>query len=709
VLYEMLTGNPPHTGASAQQIIMKIVTEDAAPVTKLRRAVPPNVAAAVAKSLEKLPADRFATAREFGEALRNAGFTVALSAAGTAGVGPVAAGRWRSLAVAASAAAVIATAAALWTARRPQTAGPVGRYSVKLDSAAPLSYIGFGEPGRLALTPDGRELVYPSGEFEKSRQLFIRPLGSLESRAIPGTQGRPALPVVSWDGSQVAFLAMNPFSIRVASLRGGPPLTLVDSGFQSPPAWGPGGYVYFVGSDHVLRRVPGGGGPAEDVATIPPPAKGGNYRWLNILPDARGALVAEQPGSGGEDAPYKLHVVDLKTGTTGRISTTLSGVAGYYVADAGALLFVAPEGTLLAVPFDLATLSVRGRPAPLFGNVSVRNAYTDLAIAGGTLAYTLPGVNSAETLMWVDRSGAMTPVDTAWHDPELEAYALSPDGARLAIGVLSELARSGQTGAGAGSGRQDIRIKQMDRGPTSRLTFGGTANATPAWTADGQYVSYSSFRDGRWNLWRRRADGVGPEELVADVGRNVNEARWSADGAWLVVAVGGRPSRDLMVMRLGTDSTLRPLLAESYDELHPSISPDGRWLAYVSSETGMREVFVRPFPEVDQGKWQISQGGGQSPLWGPDGRELFYRSDGSTIDVADMARGPDQAAHRVVLRAPAGSGFELNSNDRMFDVSRDGRRFLLNTQGAGDETGDLVIVENFITELRAALAEDKGQ
>jgi eukaryotic-like serine/threonine-protein kinase len=438
---------------------------------------------------------------------------------------------------------------------------------------------------------------------------------------------------------------------------------------------------------------------------IPPPAKGGRYRWLHILPDGRGALVAEQAGAGGDDEQHKLHVVDLKSG---RISTTLQGVAGCYVAEAGALVYVAPEGTLLAVPFDLGKLSVRGRPAPLFGNLSVRGSSTDLAIAGGTLAYTLPGVNSTETLMWVDRSGALTPVDTAWHDPELESYALSPDGTRLAISVVSEVARPGQSGP-AGNERIDIRVKQMDRGPMSRLTFGGDGNGAPAWTADGRYMSYSSHRDGRWSLWRRRADGVGPEELVADVGRNVHEAEWSADGAWLVVAVGGPPSRDIMVMRLGTDSTLRPLLAEGYDELQPSISPDGRWLAYVSGETGEREVFLRPFPEVDQGKWQISQGGGRSPLWSPDGRELFYRSDSYTIDVADMSRGPTQAAHRVVLRAPAGSGFEENYNDRLFDVSRDGRRFLLNAQGAGDKSGDLVIVENFITELRAALAAGNQQ
>jgi len=364
-------------------------------------------------------------------------------------------------------------------------------------------------------------------------------------------------------------------------------------------------------------------------------------------------------------------------------------------------VYVAADGTLLAVPFDLGKLAVLGRAVPLFGNLSVRGGDADLSIAGGTLAYALPGTNTNETLMWVDRAGAMTPVDTAWHDPELEAYALSPDGGRLAISISS---------SDAGSGRMDIWVKQMDGGPLSRLTFGGEGNQAPAWSADGKYVSYSSLRDGHWSLWRRRADGVGSEELVADVGRDVFDARWSADGALLVVAVGGPPSFDILVMRLGSDTTLRPLLAESYDELEPRLSPDGRWLAYVSRETGDREIFVRPFPNVDEGKWQISQGGGTDPLWSRDGKELFFRSDnGSAINVADMSRGPALAAHRVILHAPVGTAFERNTTDQLFDIARDGRRFLINTQGMGDKSGDLVIVENFITELRAALAAGSGE
>jgi tRNA A-37 threonylcarbamoyl transferase component Bud32 len=697
VCYEMLAGQPPHLGGSAQQIIMKIVTDTARPVTELRKSVPHNVAAAVAKSLEKLPADRFASAREFGEALKNPNFTMVGGTVGLEAATPAASGRWRMIAATASAFAVVMAAFAIWAANRPQLTGPVGRYPVALDSAAPLAYFGAGEPGRLALTPDGRELVYVGGAFGGTRQLFVRPLGSLTSRAIPGTAGIPMLPAVSLDGSQVAFIMANPSTIRVASLRGGPPLTLVDSGFESPPAWGPQGFVYFVNADNMVRRVPGAGGPPEDVVALPAPAAGGRYLWLNILPDGHGALVAEEPQASSDDSQYKLHVVDLKTG---HISTTLQGVAGYYVAEADALVYVAPEGTLMAAHFDLGKLSVRGRPVPLFGNVSVRGIDTDLTIASGTLAYALPGVNSAETMMWVDRSGSATPVDTAWHDPELEAYALSPDGTRLAIGIAS---------SESGPGRMDIWIKQLDGGPLSRLTFSGEQNESPAWTADGKYVSYSSLRGGPWSLWRRRSDGVGSEELVADVGRNVIDAHWSADGRWLLVAVGGPPSRDILVMEIGSDTALRPLLAESYHEVQPSVSPDGRWLAYSSTETGDREIFVRPFPDVDDGKWQISQGGGIEPVWSRDGRELYYRSDRNTINVANMANGPGLASHRVVVRAPAGVEFERNGQDRLFELSRDGRRFLINTAGTGDRSGNLVIVENFITELRAALAAEKTQ
>jgi serine/threonine-protein kinase len=687
VLYEMLTAEPPFTGATAQAIIARVMTEEPRSLTLQRKSIPPHVEAAVERALEKLPADRWASAAEFGAALADASARTHGRTDARKQRAVVPSGRLAVLVPWALFA--LALAAAAWAVMRPQPPAMVGRYEVVLGGTAPIAYRGSAEPARLALTPDGRELVYPGRMDSGPLQLFVRPLGSFASRPIPGTAGA-IMPVVSWDGAQVAYLTFNPPALRVASLRGGAPLTLVDSAFSGAPAWGPDGFVYFF-RDSTIRRIPGGGGPVEDVVKLPAPAAGSRYRTLSILPGGRGVLVGEVPPTGDR---YTLRAVDLKTG---RFGATLEGLSAHYVAEARALVYVTPDGTLMAVGFDVKTLATRGRPVPMFDGVAVRGAASDLTLGGGTLAYALPGTNAAERMFWVDRAGgAMAPVDSAWHDPELEGFALSPDGSRLAITIASQE---------QGSNRDDIWIKQLDQGPLSRLTFGGESNTMPSWSGDGRWVSYTSRRNNRWNLWRRQADGVGTEELVADVGRDSREARWSRDGAWLVACVGGA-SFDIMVKHLGTDSTLRPLLAEAgYDEFEPSLSPDGRWLAYTSNETGTAQVFVRPFPDVQQGKWQISTDGGVDPVWSGDGRELFFRSSsGAVILSADMARGPAVAVRRVVSRAPAGTQFEVNGRDRMFEVSADGRRFLVDATMGGDRSGNLVIVQNFITELRAALA-----
>ena len=711
VLYEMLTGNPPHTGASAQQIIMKIVTQEAEPVTRLRKSVPGNVAAAVEKSLEKLPADRFESAKAFGDALSNPVFTVsnAHATSGTRGAlrrgGTASNGR---ITAALASVAIVATAVAAWALLRPTAPGPVGRYAVVLDSTVQLAYNG-AEPGRLALTPDGLTLVYvgnSGGGYASDNQLFVRPLRSLDVRLLVGTLGAHR-PAVSWDGSQVAFnRGVSSMSLAVIPLAGGPTLTLADSGVASGPAWGPKGFVYFLNRSGMIRRVSGSGGPIEDVVQVTAAPGGGAYHWLTILPDGRSALVRAQDAARSGDANYSLHTVDL---ATGQVGATWPGVAARYVAEARALVYVLPDGSLMAVRFNLSTREPEGRPLSLGSVISTRSGEADLDVAGGMLVYALQGTAGKEYIGWVSRTGgAPQAVDSAWGDTEFESFALSPDGNRLAITVAGGGNKSADQERE--DPREDIWIKQLDRGPISRLTFGGEANSDPSWTADGQYVSFSSLRSGKRKLWRRRADGVGEEELVADVGREVLEARWSRDAAWLLVSVAGPPSTDILAMHLGVDSAPKPLLAEPHNELKPALSVDGKWLAYVSTESGVAQVFVRPFPDVQTGKWQISLDGGTDPLWSADGRELFFRTlDGDELLVADMAKGPALADRRMLTRAPSTSGFELNREDRMFEVARDGRRFLVSVDGSEDMSGDLVVVQNFIVELRAALAAGKAK
>ncbi|HTJ37867.1 MAG TPA: protein kinase [Dactylosporangium sp.] len=704
VLYEMLAGQPPHLGGSAQQIIMKIVTEDAQPLTKLRRAVPAHVAAAVARSLEKLPADRFATAGEFTSALANPAFRhgdAAATGPRTAAHGP----RWRDpLTAGLAAAAIIAAGAAAWAFSRATPAAPVGWYALALDSSSTLAYRGTGEPPRLALTPDGRTLVYVgnvNGAYAETNRLFVRPLGSLETRVLSGTQGATR-PAVSPDGSTVAFLAgPDGQTLFAAPLGGGPVIMLADSSVNSGPAWGPGGFVHYLSGARTIRRVPGTGGASELVATLPPAPDGGDYASLTILPGGHGGLVGVRQARGADQSQFTLRAVNL---STGQLGATFPALAARYVPESKALVYVALDGALMAVPFDLGSLRPEGRPVALLSGVSFRSGETDLDIAAGTLTYALQGRNGTEYMAWVTRAGgAIQALDSTWDDTEFESYALSPDGRQLAITIGGTTASSASN-----QSRYDVWLKQLDRGPLSRLTFKGEENGDPAWSGDGRYVSYASRRNGRRSLWRRRADGVGEEEKVADPGRDVVESRWSRDGTWLVVSVLGPPSADIMAMHIGVDSVLRPLLAEPQSEWEPDLSNDGKWLAYVSNETGKPQVFVRPFPNVQEGKWQVSLNGGTDPVWSADGRELLFRSlDGNEMFASDMSKGPGLATRRSVTHAHAPSHFELNAGDRMFQVSADGSRFLFSVAALTDVSGALVIMQNFGARLRAALAAAK--
>ena len=316
---------------------------------------------------------------------------------------------------------------------------------------------------------------------------------------------------------------------------------------------------------------------------------------------------------------------------------------------------------------------------------------TDLSLsAAGTLVYTTEGLNVPEQVVWVTPSGTTELVDPDWvRDVEFEGLTLSPDGSRLAIQIVTD-------------SRSDIWIKQLDRGPLSRLTFGGTENGIPTWSPDGRYVAFGSLRDGDWSTWIKRADGSGAEELLVDLDRNIWETQWSSDGEWLVVSVNGPPGTDDIVgLRVGVDSVAVPLVADEFDEFEPALSPDARWLAYVSNESGRSEVYVRPFPNTDDGKWQISTGGGSEPVWSRDGESLYYRSpDFQTIMAADMSSGPNTVSRRVHIVLPTENNYESNPRNRLYDVAPDGRFVMLQRAGTGDISGDLVIVQNFFEELK---------
>ncbi len=683
VLYEMLAGDPPYTGSTAQAIVAKVITEKAPPVTVARDTVPPHVAMAIDKSLSKLPADRFSTAVAFAEALVNPGFSIPLPEVHA--VGAIRSSLWNPLSTAATAVAVVALVVLAWLWLQPEAPLVVSRFVVTPDAAVALWHYGLYSPSRLALTPDGSELIYV-GDIDDDGQrhmLWRRSFTQFSAQPLPGSEGA-VNPRVSPDGKHVVFVADS--SIKVASLGGGPPVTIVDSVSPSTTAvWGPDHFLYFFKDrKSTLQRVPAGGGPVVEVATFQAGEPGAEYYHPSILPGGRGAIVTVTSDDPNDHWKYQVHLVHVATGTS---RESFPGVYGMY-ASSGHLLYVTAEGTLMAAPLDIDDLSTTGPPVALFDGVGVRRfGWVDLTLSDhGTLAYITIGTDIPERVVWLTRDGETRIVDPAWvRDEEFEGLALSPDGTRLAIEIIT-------------NNRADIWVKQLDQGPLSRLTSGGNYNNRPAWTPDGASVTYVSGRDGHRQVWLKRADGSGPAQLLVDYQQDVSEIAWSPDGSWLLLGV----ESDILAMRIGVDSVPTPLLATPFAENEPAISPDGRWLAYVSDESGQREIYLRPFPDVDQGRWQLSTESGFEPLWSADGQELYFRSSTSSIEVIDLRGGPGAATRTSTIRLPSENQYESNMANTMYAVAPDGRFIFVERKGTtGDIPGDLVIVQNFFQELKA--------
>ena len=278
---------------------------------------------------------------------------------------------------------------------------------------------------------------------------------------------------------------------------------------------------------------------------------------------------------------------------------------------------------------------------------------------------------------------------------QVDGWSLAPDGSRLAISMFGETSSS------------DVWVKELDRGPVSRLTFSESQDFRPRWTPDGRAVTFSSDRGGNFQVYQRRADGTGTDSLLLASQLQAYEAQVSRDGRWMVMRAGQTENgRDIVALRVGQDTAPRPLLAGAYDEEALALSPDGRWLAYVSNETGRREVFVRPFPEVDSGKWQISTTGGLSPVWAHSGRELFFL-DGKG-DLVSQAVQPGasftRGAQQVLFSM---AGYREVGNYHSFDVAPDDKRFLMvrMRRGAETEAQVLVVVENWIEEVKRRMRE----
>jgi len=685
VLYEMLAGEPPFAGPTAQAIIARVMTEEPRSLTVQRHTIPPHVEAAVITALAKLPADRFATAAAFSEALGKTDFTLAATRAAPATAkAPM---MRRGLVVQALPwvlfTAAIAVAVVGWLRRIPPVV--TRQRTVLWSHPVPAGFLHTG----LAISPDGATTVFVD-TVGGTRQLWAKERDEIEPKPLTGTTGASG-PTFSPDGQWIAFAADG--KLKKVPRLGGSAIALADSATEDFPdiAWLDDGTITFANPRYALLAVPQDGGPVRvlvDADTV---------QWgvvsASPLPEGRGVLIGTcTPGC----LDMTLRALDLRSGQQHVLGEGI--IKGWYVP-AGNVVFVRQDGGVFSAPFDLSALAFRKAPVPVFQGVRCGYALADMVLSpSGTLIYAVGAAfasGTAARAVWVARNGVAIPVDTTWPPFVPATYpgvALSPNGRRLAVSIQS-------------GGTADIWIKQLDGGALTRLTFAGNNNV-PEWTADGRTVMYVAGLGGTTgggDLHARRADGTGSEETVLDIQRQVVEVVRTPDTARLVVRLTLPPSRDIMLWHRG-DTALTPLLAAPYQEIEPALSPDGRWLAYTSDESGRTEIYVRPFPNVTGGRWQVSRNGGGEALWSHSGRELFFRdAQGRLVSVSVTPGASFEAGEQRALFDA--SNFLPGTGHRLYDITPDDRRFVFlrsvdEVQTAGGPV-NLVQVDNWFAELGA--------
>ncbi len=650
---------------------------------------PPHVADPVPGALEKVQEDRFGFSDD--SVVARIGPSVALSAVVEASKWKKSSGRERSRLYSALVLAILILGTSIWAWMRPAPSKQVVRYTLAFDVSEAM-VPGSAWSGRLALSPDGSRLAYVGGS---NAQLLIRPRNQLHATAVPETE-KASTPFFSPDGSHVGFL--REWNVQIASMDGGPPITVTDTlTGVAGASWGPDGFIYADGAQLVgLLRVEAKPGAVPQWFTTLDTARGEvDHTWPDVLPNGKGVLFTDtfsSKNAAKSTTTFAIAIADIPSGKH-RVLVDDAIYARYAVS--GHLLYVTTNRTLMVVPFDQNSMNVTGMPAGLIEGMRLGSfGSADLAVSqAGTLVYAAGGGEGKQELVWVTRDGKAQVVDPDWQGGVFQGPALSPDGKRLAV--------MRRPNAGASS---DIWIKQLDQGPSIKLTFEGRENYAPAWTPDGRSVTFCSNAAGSFDLWTKRADGSAqPVRHRFHEKRALIGGSWSHDGKWLIFQTlpDAPGSGDILGARPGIDTVPVPLVATAFTETSPALSPDGRWLAYASNETNQAEIYVVPFPSANAAKWAVSSRGGTEPQWSHSGSELFYRDGLGNLVAVEVKTTPTFSLGRSTVLFPAGGFYSFPLVGPQYAMSPDDRRFLMIRPQAASVPDKLIVVENWFEELKA--------
>ena len=680
VLFEMLTGTRAFGGEDLTVTLARVVEREP-DFDALPSSVPPRVAQALRVCLRKDPKQRVGDIRDVRLALEGA-FESAAPQTTPLATASASRGRLPWMAALAVSAALIAALAVPALRYMRQTLPP----ETRVDIVTPAT----DQPTDFALSPDGRQIVFVASGDGASR-LWLRSLATTTAQPLAGTEGAQS-PFWSPDSRAVGFFANG--QLKRIDLNGGTPQTLAPASSGRGGTWNADGVILFTPtSGGPLLRVPASGGAPVAVTTL---GEQNSHRGASFLPDGRHFLfyATGTPDTAG------IYLGTLDAPDTHRL--TAADAAGVYWASPsvpadGWLLWVR-AGTLVARRLDLARAALTGDLVTLADAVAVaptNNAGAVSVSASGLVAYR-SGAGSRRQLTWVDRSGqALGPLG-APDENNLRHLSGSADGQRVAV------ARTVQ-------GNSDIWL--LDGARTSRFTFDAALDRFPQWSPDGTRIAFDSNRTGPRYLYLKAASGAGVEEVLVTSPQAKVPTDWSADGRFLLYfSVDPQTSSDLWVLPLEGDRTPGMFLKTPFDERDGTFSPDGRWVAYSSNESGRHEIYIRPFAgpaasgtSASQvgGQWQVSSAGGTYPRWRRDGRELYYLAPNGAmmaalVTVTDVTLAPGAPVALFPTRV-VGGGTDT-SQGRQYDVTRDGR-FLINTV-LDEATAPITLLMNWAPDAK---------